>query len=84
MPEKTLLAFADHGKVGDPLPEDGGDADEVFEAHRKLGIDTDDLAVQLQKEGAEAFSKSWRELLETIKTESERLAATVGLHGSRG
>lgn len=75
MPEKTLLAFADHGTVGDPLPEDGGDSEEVFQAHRDEGIDTDELAVRLQKEGAEAFVKSWTELLDTIKSESERLAA---------
>src|SRR5204862_2042265 len=30
MPDKTLLAFADHGKVGDPLAGDGGDAEEVL------------------------------------------------------
>ena len=66
MPDKTLLAFADHGKVGDPLPADGGDAEEVLEAHRDAGIDTDALALRLQKEGAEAFVKSWNELLETI------------------
>jgi transaldolase len=75
MPDKTLKAFADHGNVGDPLPADGGDAVEVFKAHRDVGIDTDALALRLQKEGAEAFSKSWNELLETIKSESERLAA---------
>jgi transaldolase len=75
MPDKTLRAFADHGTVGDPLPADGDDAAEVFEAHREAGIDTDALALKLQKEGAAAFSKSWRDLLETIKSESERLAA---------
>jgi transaldolase len=75
MPDKTLEAFADHGKVGDPLPEDGGDAEEVMQAHRDAGIDTDALGLRLQKEGAEAFVKSWNELLETIKSESERLAA---------
>jgi transaldolase len=75
MPDKTLKAFADHGKVGDPLPEDGGDADEVIKAHRDAGIDTDALGLRLQKEGAEAFVKSWTDLLETIKSESERLAA---------
>ena len=37
MPDKTLNAFADHGKVGDPLPADGGDADEVFKAHQDAG-----------------------------------------------
>jgi transaldolase len=74
-PDKTLKAFADHGTVGDPLPADGGDCVEVFEAHREAGIDTDALALRLQKEGAEAFSKSWTDLLETIKSESERLVA---------
>ena len=75
MPDKTLEAFADHGRVGDPLPEDGGDAEEVMQAHRDAGIDTDALALRLQKDGAEAFVKSWNELLETIKSESARLAA---------
>jgi transaldolase len=75
MPDKTLKAFADHGKIGDPLPEDGGDAEEVLKAHRDAGIDTDALGLRLQKEGAEAFVKSWNELLDTIKSESERLAA---------
>jgi transaldolase len=75
MPDKTLKAFADHGTVGDPLPADGGDCEEVFEAHREAGIDTDALALRLQKEGAKAFSKSWTDLLETIKSESERLVA---------
>jgi transaldolase len=75
MPEKTLEAFADHGTVGDPLPADGGDSDDVMQAHRDAGIDTDALGLRLQKEGAEAFVKSWTDLLDTIKSESERLAA---------
>jgi len=75
MPDKTLLAFADHGEVDEPLPADGGDCEQVFEAHREQGIDTDALALKLQKDGAEAFTKSWSDLLDTIKSESERLAA---------
>jgi transaldolase len=75
MPDKTLNAFADHGEVGEPLPADGGDAERVFQAHRDEGIATDALGLRLQKEGAEAFVKSWDELLGTIKSESERLAA---------
>ena len=75
MPDKTLEAFADHGEVGDPMPEDGGDAEEVMQAHRDAGVDTDALALKLQKDGADAFVKSWTELLDTIRSESERLAA---------
>jgi transaldolase len=76
MPDKTLLAFADHGQVGDPIPPDGGDADEVLAAFQSAGIDTDELAARLQREGAEAFNKSWNDLLESIESESRRLATT--------
>ena len=76
MPDKTLLAFADHGQVGDPIPPDGGDADEVLSSFQSAGIDTDELAARLQREGAEAFDKSWNDLLESIESESRRLAAT--------
>jgi transaldolase len=76
MPDKTLLAFADHGEVGDPIPADGGDADEVLGAFQSAGVDTDELAARLQREGAEAFNKSWNDLLESIESESRRLAAT--------
>jgi transaldolase len=75
MPEKTLLAFDDHGQVGEPLPPDGGDAEEVLARFAEAGIDVDALAAQLQHEGAEAFVKSWKELLETVSSEAEKLAA---------
>jgi transaldolase len=75
MPDKTLLAFADHGQVADPLPADGGDASEVLAAFEQAGIDVDALSRRLQTEGAETFVKSWQDLLATIESESERLAA---------
>jgi transaldolase len=74
MPEKTLLAFAEHGKVRDPLPPDGGDAEEVLASFAEAGIDVDALAAQLQEEGAETFVGSWRELLETVAAEGDKLA----------
>jgi transaldolase len=76
MPDKTLLAFADHGEVGDPIPPDGGDADETLEQFNSAGVDTDELAARLQREGAESFDKSWNDLLESIEEECRRLAAT--------
>ena len=39
MPDHTLEAFADHGTVGDLLPADGGDADQVIAAFARAGID---------------------------------------------
>jgi transaldolase len=76
MPDKTLLAFADHGQVREPLAPDGGDSEETLAAFNEAGIDTDALSEQLQKEGAETFVKSWTELLKTIESRKSELAAS--------
>lgn len=73
IPDKTLKAFADHGKVQAVLPFDGGDAESVIAEYRKLGIDDAALALRLQQEGADAFSKSWNGLLAGIKGKSAQL-----------
>ncbi len=77
MPEATLTAFADHGQVGHRMPPDGGDCEHVLAEFAKTGVDVDALAAQLQSEGAEAFSKSWNDLMKVIasKTEALRMAA---------
>jgi transaldolase len=74
IPEKTLLAFADHGKVRGTMAEDGGDADAVRARFEKAGIDTEALALQLQRDGARAFVKSWEQLMARIETKGEALA----------
>lgn len=73
MPEATLLAFAKHGQVGPPLTADGGDAEVVLGRFRQAGVDIDALATTLQREGAQAFVKSWQELLDVIGAKSEAL-----------
>jgi transaldolase len=74
MPEETLLAFADHGTVGEPLPRDGGDAAATLLAHAKAGIDIAGLAAQLQTDGAKSFVASWHALLAAIETKSKVMA----------
>lgn len=72
IPEKTLLAFADHGELVALRSPDGG-AERVLGELAGEGIDLDALAEQLQREGAEAFVKSWDELLECIAQKSALL-----------
>jgi transaldolase len=76
LPEKTLLAFADHGRLGAVLPSDGGDADAVLADARREGIDDLALAARLQREGADAFAKSWRQLLQRLADKAGQLAST--------
>jgi transaldolase len=74
IPEKTLQAFADHGKVRAVLPTDGGYCEAVLEEFRREGVDDADLAARLQREGAEAFTVSWRALLSSIREKRQNLA----------
>ncbi|MER3554938.1 MAG: transaldolase [Meiothermus sp.] len=76
MPEATLLAFADHGKIEGVMNPGGGDAESVLKQFAEAGIDINALALQLQKEGAEAFVKSWNGLLEQINHKSAQLEKT--------
>jgi transaldolase len=75
MPEKTLLAFADHGEVHGVMPVDGGDAAQLLKELAHDGVDHLQLAAQLQHEGAEAFTKSWRSLMDVIAAKSASLAS---------
>jgi len=74
MPEGTLKALADHGSIGEMLPADGGDCEEVLARFAGAGIDVDALAGQLQDEGAKAFVGSWQELMGVIAGKSAALA----------
>lgn len=73
IPDKTLIAFADHGVVRGVMPPDGGDADAVIAEIAKSGVDTDALATRLQEEGAQAFVRSWRQLLGRIADKADQL-----------
>lgn len=67
MPEKTLLAFADHGKVERALASDGGYAEALIAEFRREGVDDEALAARLQQKGVDAFVDSWRALLLSVR-----------------
>ncbi len=73
MPEKTLLALADHGEIDAMLSHDGGDAEQVLAEFTKAGVDIDALMEQLQRDGAAGFVKSWDDLLACIVDKSAAL-----------
>ncbi len=77
IPDKTLKAFADHGKVGAVMAPDGGDAEAVIAELRKQGIDDGAVAARLQLDGAAAFSKSWTSLLEGIRGKVAQLTSAA-------
>jgi len=73
MPEETLLAFAQHGRVGSAIPRDGADCEQVLTEFGRAGINVAKLGADLQSEGAKSFVNSWRDLLKAIETKSKAL-----------
>jgi transaldolase len=72
MPEKTLSAFADHGKVKPVLPVDEGYTEAVLAEYAREGINDEVLAIHLQREGVEAFANSWIDLIASIASKTRR------------
>jgi transaldolase len=77
MPEGTLKALATHSELGELLPADGGNCEEVIAQFTKAGIDVDALGARLQDEGAESFVKSWNDLMGVISSKNAALTASI-------
>jgi transaldolase len=67
MPEKTLEATFDHGRItGDNVTRNYKAANVTLDALAALGISYDEVTALLEKEGVEKFIVSWNELLDTV------------------
>lgn len=75
VPEETLQAFAMHGELRGAMPGDGGDAEAVLARFAKAGVDVNALAGQLQRDGAQAFVKSWQALMQRLDERSGTVTA---------
>jgi transaldolase len=71
MPEKTLMAYADHGRPGTPVQKSYDEAAATMKAIRDAGVDLDDVFRVLEEEGVQKFIDSWDELTESVRTQLE-------------
>jgi transaldolase len=71
MPEKTMMAYAEHGAPGTPVQKSYDDAAAVMQSVRDAGVDLDDVFRVLEDEGVQKFADSWDELTESVRTELE-------------
>src|SRR5690349_13181405 len=62
VPDKTLLAFADHGRLRSELPADEGDVEAVLVEFAQAGVDVAALAERLLREATQSFDSSWADL----------------------
>jgi transaldolase len=73
MPEETIQAFQDHGKVASTLEQGIDEAKQLFADLEKAGIDYDDVTDTLEREGVEKFADSFGELIDGIRAKSGEL-----------
>ncbi len=70
MPEKTLEAVADHGRVlGNTIEGTAFDSQAVFDKLEAVGVDLDDVFRHLEEDGVDKFEKAWDELLEATQAQ---------------
>ncbi len=74
LPEATLDAFADHGTVARRVDAEVDDARSVWQSLADVGVDMDDVAAQLEREGVDSFAKAFDELIDALETKSADLA----------
>jgi transaldolase len=78
MPEATLQAVADHGKVrGDTIQGGYAAARSVLNGLHRIGVDMADVASTLEAQGIASFAKSWDELIASVTAQLEKAGASV-------
>ena len=78
MPEATLQAVADHGKVRGNTIRGSYDASQIIlDDLARLGVDMADVAETLETQGVASFAKSWDELIASVTRQIENAGAKV-------
>jgi transaldolase len=70
LPDTTLHAFADHGTLARRVDADVDEARAVWAALPRVGVDMDEVAAQLEREGVASFQKSFDELIAALGTKA--------------
>ncbi|WP_420450333.1 transaldolase [Ilumatobacter sp.] len=66
LPDSTIEAFVDHGTVERTVDRGVDEARAVWSQLAEVGVDMDDVAAQLEREGVESFAEAFDELIETL------------------
>ena len=73
LPDNTLSAFMDHGTLSRTIDTSFEKASETLVSIENLGIDLNQVAEKLEREGVQAFENSFETLLKTLLIKAESL-----------
>lgn len=75
LPDATIEAFADHGTLARRIDADLGQAEAAWSGLVAVGIDLDDVAAKLEREGVSSFVASFDELIAALTEKEAELRA---------
>jgi transaldolase len=75
LPDATIEAFADHGTLARTIDRDVDEAEAVWKGLADVGVDMDDVADKLEREGVSSFQKSFDELITALDAKANELRA---------
>ncbi len=73
MPDGTVADFLDHGTVARTVDTDPGAARDVIDRLAGAGIDMEDVAQVLEREGVASFAASFDDLMDTLRSKADAL-----------
>jgi transaldolase len=73
LPEATIAAFEDHGRLARSIDADLDDAVSVMHRLSEVGVDMEDVGLTLEEQGAASFQKSFSSVLRTLDTRARDL-----------
>ncbi len=79
LPDATLDAFVDHGTVARRVDADVAEAEAVWAALPGVGVDMDDVAAQLEREGVASFAQGVRRTHRDARSQGGRPAQLTRL-----
>ena len=75
MPQNTMEAFKEHGKVANTLTQDVAGAQRVIDQLAEVGINYDAMTRQLLDEGGKLFSDAFDKLMTVLEGKRDQLLA---------
>ena len=73
LPDATIDAFNDHGTLKRTIDDGVADAESVWRELAEVGVDMEDVAAKLERDGVTSFSKSFDDLLAALSAKAETL-----------
>jgi transaldolase len=77
VPDDTIAAFSDHGIAADTLGSNLAESHTIIDSLLAIGIDTEQVAAELQSDGVKKFEDAFNGLMSVLETKKNLIEESV-------